>query len=227
MSDTDANVLENCRDVLIALYQEDFADVRHHQSQRETFTNIALIITGGILGIINFDSKFNKGDLPLCFLLIGVGSFGALFCAKEHELVAHSVSRYRKYRERLGQLFPDARLADLKREADEAHGMRWANRILKRIQLWYFWVLLHLSIAAGGLCLAVILLSAPASSLNAQDVATTRAEPKVKTSNPRNIRIGGAQESNPRFVAPVEHPLVLPENLPTHLKDQQRTRENP
>jgi hypothetical protein len=78
-------------------YQEHCAWERHHESQRGSATNLLLIISAGILGIMTYDGTIGITDLPLAVFLIIQGIFGAIFVEKQYECFARHQRRAGKY----------------------------------------------------------------------------------------------------------------------------------
>jgi len=142
-------------EILWALYQEHCTWERHHEEQRATATNILIAVAAGILSIMSLNG-IAKSDLPLAFFLITQGLFGAVFVAKQYERFARHQNLAKKYREALDKEFADAHIIQLREIGDDEHQRHYGS--LSRLRLNWFWISLHLVIAAFGCVLAGIIL---------------------------------------------------------------------
>ena len=86
----------DAKEILWRLYQDNYDNARHHESQRSTVTNFIILIAGGI-GTIVSAGGFTRQDLPLTLLLIGLGIFGALFSSSHYERYKRSKERAKAY----------------------------------------------------------------------------------------------------------------------------------
>ena len=108
-------------DILWGMYQENTTQGRHHESQRETVTNLIITITGVLLALIALDDKLNQADLPLAIFVTLLGLWGAVFSLKHYERYLLHMSRARQYRNALDALLNDAGIKKLKQDADAEH----------------------------------------------------------------------------------------------------------
>ena len=116
-------------------------------------SNLLLVLSGGILGLITFkDLSFQTW--PLSAFLILLGAFGALFSAKHYEKFRFHMIAAGRYRNRLEKLLPNTELRRLRLEAGEEH--RNQHKLLRKVRLHFFWMGLHVAIAVLGLVLVVI-----------------------------------------------------------------------
>ena len=93
----------------------------------------------------------------MTLLLIILGLYGIVVTAKIYERTQMQVNRARKYRHRLDELVPDARLELLKKVADEEHFNRFPV-MSKKIRLSRLWLALHGMIVLLGIVYSVIIL---------------------------------------------------------------------
>jgi hypothetical protein len=140
-------------DVLLAMYQENTAQGRHHEIQRSTMTNLVVAICAGILGLFALDKTPSSINAILAAFLVVLGCFGALFSAKHYERFSMHNQRARGYRAALEAFLPETRLKAIKRSADAQAEKEFPH--LFKLRLFRFWVLLHLSVSVVGLVLLV------------------------------------------------------------------------
>jgi uncharacterized membrane protein YidH (DUF202 family) len=140
-------------DVLLDLYREHCNWERHHETQRSSVTSILVAVAAGILGIVTFDGHIDTIDLPLTSFLIILGCFGALFSAKQYNSFSQHQERANKIREALNTLVPDAKILELRKEADEI--CKKKNRMMSKMRLHYFWNSLHVLITIIGILLTM------------------------------------------------------------------------
>jgi hypothetical protein len=86
----------DAKEILWRLYQDNYDNARHHESQRSTVTNFIILIAGGIGTIVSVGG-FTRQDLPLTLLLVGLGIFGALFSSSHYERYKRSKERAKAY----------------------------------------------------------------------------------------------------------------------------------
>jgi hypothetical protein len=95
-------------------------------------------------------------DLPLTALLLCVGILGALLSAKQYERFGLHLARSRQYRNALASAFPEARILELKEQADVLN--REAFPWLTKTRMGMLWVGMHGLIAILGLVLSLGIL---------------------------------------------------------------------
>ncbi len=82
-------------------YEENMKNAFHHETQRFNATNILLIITGILIGVINHDNKITPNDFFLSLLITGVGFYGILLTLKHHERFLLHYNRAETYKQAL------------------------------------------------------------------------------------------------------------------------------
>ena len=147
-------------EVFWKMYQEHCAQGRHHESQRSTVASAVMAVSAAIIGIVTFDRTIAAPtDLPLAFLLIVLGGFGAGFAMKHYERFSLHMERARRYRNALDALLPDQPLRRLKQEADESHEEKFPR--MHRWRLHYWWLTVNLVVTLVGMTLFVIAIWSP------------------------------------------------------------------
>jgi Ca2+/Na+ antiporter len=148
------------RDVLGKIFQEHCTRSRHHQIQRSKVIGTIVAVSAAIIGIITFDKTIAApADLPLAFLLIVLGVFGAGFAMKHYERFNFHMERARSHRDALDALLPGQSLQRLNREADSAHEKKFPR--MHKWRLYYWWLTLNLIVALIGATLLVIAIWFP------------------------------------------------------------------
>jgi hypothetical protein len=142
-------------DVLLKIYEEQWAQGRQHENQRVTITNIVLLISSAVVGFIA-QQGISPKTLPISILLIVIGIFGAVACAKSYERVEYHFERVRFLQNRLNELHPNGRWGELKEKADAEHNSLFPK--LMKIHMHQFWIALHLIIMLFGIVLTIIAL---------------------------------------------------------------------
>ena len=90
--------------ILLTMFKHYMDQGLHHQNQRSTTANIILVLSGALIGLITIDRTFNDTDLVAAIFIIGLGLFGALWSAKQHERYAFYLERARGYRDKLNSI---------------------------------------------------------------------------------------------------------------------------
>lgn len=153
MIDDDAAV----RDVLWKMYQEHCTQGRHHEVQRSAVISAVIAVCAALIGIITFDKTIAAPtDVPLAFLLIVLGAFGAGFSMKHYERFCLHMKRARAHRDALDSLLANRPLRRLKREADHRQEEEFPR--LSKWRLHYWWLALNVVVALVGVVLLAISL---------------------------------------------------------------------
>jgi hypothetical protein len=137
------------------MYQENCTQGRHHEVQRAALTTVLGSVAAAALAFMRpTQLPISRGYLPLAFLLIALGLFGAAVTRKQYERFALHMRRAAKYRNRLDDMYPGLDLRGLKRQADAEHALRFKR--LSKVSLVWLWVGIHLFIAIVGASVAVL-----------------------------------------------------------------------
>ena len=144
-------------DVLLSLYNDAIAYCRHQEEQRATMTSLILAICAALLGIVGLDDHVSSADLPFAAFLVVLGSFGAVFSAKQYERFDLHQERGKEFRREIERLHPGTGIPSLRKAAAET--TKAEHPILYPIPLHWFWIGLPLIVAGvGALLVAYILL---------------------------------------------------------------------
>ncbi|CAL9582094.1 hypothetical protein SUDANB106_05067 [Streptomyces sp. enrichment culture] len=135
-----------------AYWKEHREQLRQCETQRSTLTNLLLIVTAALSGLI-VQQKFALSVIPLCLFVAMAGVYGAVAVAKYYERASYHLSQARALTRDLtdqGVLGSDERLV----RARAAHYRAFPR--LHRIRLYRLWIGLHLTIALYGLSLLLV-----------------------------------------------------------------------
>lgn len=148
LRDTDA------KEILWRLYQDNYNNARHNETQRATVTNFIILIAGGISTIASVGG-FTRHDLPLTFLLTGLGIYGALFSSSLYERYKRSKERAKAYLRELDFLLFETEegiFKQIKKTTDEERKTKHP-KLDKLYDVHWMWLFLPLLVAALGLIL--------------------------------------------------------------------------
>jgi hypothetical protein len=95
------SLMRERKEVLLGLFQENLTHVRHSESQMTTATNIVLLATVGLIGLVQ---DIRHEDWPLAMAIILVGLFGTVFNANQRQQIRCYKARAEKYYEALDNL---------------------------------------------------------------------------------------------------------------------------
>lgn len=82
------SLLKEQKDVLLRMYQENRAHVRHYEDQRSRAANIIIIATVGLVGLMA-TGGLKRADWLLSAALIILGFYGAVFTAIHYECICY------------------------------------------------------------------------------------------------------------------------------------------
>lgn len=142
-------------DVLLKLYEQEWAQARHIEEQRAAITNLILIISAAVLGLIS-QKGLTPELLPLTLLIIALGIYGVVVTQKLYERHHFCVDRARFWRKRIDELHPNALIEKTKSDSDAFHLTKFPR--LEKLKLHHLWNILHLAIALTGLVLSIIIM---------------------------------------------------------------------
>ncbi|MEW2310061.1 hypothetical protein ACIOGT_27875 [Streptomyces microflavus] len=143
---------ETSEEAIRAYWKEHREQLRQCETQRSTLTNLLLIVTAALSGLI-VQQKFTLNVMPLCLFVAMTGVYGAVAVAKYYERASYHLTQARALTRDLavrGVLGSDEGLA----RARAAHYREFPR--LHRIRLHRLWVGLHLAIALYGLALLLV-----------------------------------------------------------------------
>jgi len=142
-------------DVLLQLYEEQWTQARHVESQRATITNLILVIVSVLIAMIT-ERGVGRETLPVAVLLIVLGFFGAVTSEKLYERFQYCVGKASYLRERVDELHPTIQLLKLNSISEDKHRKDYPR--LSKIRLHHLWLTLHIGIALSGLILMLVIL---------------------------------------------------------------------
>ncbi len=143
-------------ELLWKLYEDNRGFARHHELLRATASNLTMVISAGVLGLVTFDGHIGTEDFPLTLLLTLLGFFGALFTAKHYERARLHLNRAAEYFAKLAQLHPNAQIDELRRIGTSKNNATFPR--LNKVRLHRFWIALHLLISLLGISLTTIII---------------------------------------------------------------------
>ncbi len=150
------------KDILWGMYQENVTQGRYLETLRANVTSSLIAIYAAIIGVISFDKEISQIDIPLTFLLMALGIFGALFVFKHYERYALHMQRARNYRNKIDELFEDSLIKTLKTKADDLHKTEFPK--FHKFRLKFLWIFLHLVVVVIGIILSVFAVFSPLMS---------------------------------------------------------------
>jgi hypothetical protein len=141
--------MDDINELLWRMYAENMNHVRHVESQRSTITTVFLTLSGAVLTVMAVQWKDNRTPhWGLSVILILIGIIGAVFATKLYELYKEHTERARTYRKALAARNPEARIEEIKDEADK----KWPQEApyLLRLPVHVLWLGPHLFVLALG-----------------------------------------------------------------------------
>lgn len=139
------------QDIIWRFHNSHVATAQHYESQRGTVTTMLLAISTALVGLVTFDNRVDRSDVPATIFLIALGCFGALFAPKHHERYRAHIERAKEYRDALDASLDGAPIKAIKDRADARHAGNFG--FLRRIKGAYWWVMLNLVVTLLGLFL--------------------------------------------------------------------------
>jgi hypothetical protein len=144
-------------EILLAYSKEEWEQRRQSENQRSLMTNFILTISSATLLLI-INNGLSEDTLPFAIFLIILGLFGAVTVAKLHERGEYHIESTKAWRDKVNQLYPEAELLELRKNAGKAHEKKFGNMLQKRIRLHSLWMYFNLAITALGIGLAIYIL---------------------------------------------------------------------
>ena len=135
-------------DLLWALYLSEREFIQHHENQRTNASNILAAISAGVMIALGTDKLSAEVSVMLSVLLIALGLFGWIFCAKLYALIKLHAERSYQYLDVLDQEVAAVQIASLKQVASDRNNQKF--RKLKNLGLNKIWAWFHQSILCAG-----------------------------------------------------------------------------
>ena len=142
-------------DLLIKLHEEEWSLIRHYEEQRATITNIVLVIASVAVGLI-VQKGVTMDSLPVAILLAALGIYGAVSVTKLYERTQYANAVEGHFAARLDELHPNAKIRQLKAEAQAAHKARFPR--MSRLHMNHLWLTLHIAVALLGVGLVAAII---------------------------------------------------------------------
>ena len=140
------------RDLLLTLYNEQRAQARWHEEQRERVSSLCVAVAGALLA---FQGSAGTHLMRVtALMLIGIGVFGAVAAWKHYERNRLHAELARTYRRRLAALVGATEIEVMNAMAAQRHGAIW--RATQQLRLYRLWTTMNLLVAMLGV---VILLT--------------------------------------------------------------------
>jgi hypothetical protein len=142
------------KELLLSMFQEYEVRCRHHENLRATITSSLIAIDSIIVGIITYDNKLIKSDLPLIFLVFFLGIFGIIFTLSHSERYLQYSERSRQFRAILDERYTNGLIEMCKKNAKTIAESKFKlNKIFSHHFLWSF---IHLVIVILGIVLFIM-----------------------------------------------------------------------
>jgi hypothetical protein len=156
------------RDLLLTLYNEQRAQARWHEEQRERVSSLCVAVAGVLLAL---QGPAGADLVPVTSLmLVGIGVFGAVTAWKHYERNRLHAELARTYRRRLAALVGATEIEAMNAMAAQRHGVVW--RATQHLRLYRLWTTMNLLVAMLGLAIL----------LTGQGFGDARAEPAPPSS---------------------------------------------
>ncbi len=146
-------------DVLLKLWEEQWMQLRHIESQRTTAGSFVITFSAAIIGFLGaygLKQTYLVPSLMLAFLLIALGIYGVVISLKLHERSSLHTRQARKWRKQIALLCPDAKIEELKNQAKDEHKYKYP--IFQKIRLYPLWAVLHILVSISGVAFVVIII---------------------------------------------------------------------
>lgn len=143
-------------DILIKTLEQSWAQARQAEDQRAFLTNLIVLISAAIYGVLT-QTGFATKALPLTIALVVLGLYGALASEKFYERYRHHIYRAGAIRRHLEELYPESQIEKLMTKADQEHAARYPLFATK-VHLHALWLVLHVLIAVSGIIYTILIL---------------------------------------------------------------------
>ncbi len=143
-------------DVLLKFCDYNWAQVKQAEDQRVSFSNMILLISSAVIGLIA-QKGFSKSMVLLSILLMLLGVFGILVSRKYQERIRYHLFVFNGLRAKIDGLHEDVGLEKLRVETKEIHSSIYP--LTSKIRPGYLWVSLHSTIATAGLVITIVIIA--------------------------------------------------------------------
>ncbi|MEO5326868.1 MAG: hypothetical protein H7829_01330 [Magnetococcus sp. THC-1_WYH] len=144
-------------DFLWKMVEENYTQVRQHETMRASISNIIIVLSGALL-VFSSKDGVNKSDIPAFLFIAALGLFGALFSLKHYERARHHGKIGSQIRKKLAKEINAEQI--IEESAKEAMSMDspFYMKFIKLVRLHFFWMFLHLFISLLGAGLSVYVI---------------------------------------------------------------------
>lgn len=142
-------------DILVQLYTDYWAQIRHLEDQRVAITNFILVVVSILVGFIT-QSSLTVTALPMTVFLAVLGIYGMLATLKLSERLRLHLAIASAWRKRIDELNPDAHILSLRQEVLEQHQQK--SGILFNLHVHVIWVTLHFLVFLAGTIISFLIV---------------------------------------------------------------------
>jgi len=138
-------------ELLWKFYTDSIDQARLHERQRINITNIVLVLSSLMIGLVTSDQRINASDLSLSLMVILIGMFGVMFNYKQYHLFNIYYERSRSFRNEIALKQPSLNLLKLIESSDSKTNSNF--RIINNIKLHKLWTSLSVLVLLIGIIL--------------------------------------------------------------------------
>ncbi|MBN2012691.1 hypothetical protein JW960_25405 [candidate division KSB1 bacterium] len=139
-------------ELLMMKYKEQKTQARQHETHRATVTNLVILIAGGALSIVGFQT-ITVIHFVIGLFILFLGVFGAILSKKHYERFKYHTLWAHEYDKKLLKIFKESEIEDFKKKKlkhEKEFGWISKTRANK------LWTGIHLLIALLGLLIIII-----------------------------------------------------------------------
>jgi hypothetical protein len=136
-------------DLFWLLYLSEREFIQHHENQRTNASNILGAISAGLIISLGTDILIKEIQLLISMMLIIIGAFGYVFCAKLNTLMKLHADRSYQYLAVLDQEISELEIEKIKVVADKKYKKNFP--IFHRIPLNKVWNTFHIAVLLIGI----------------------------------------------------------------------------
>lgn len=138
-------------------YDENAAQARHHEEQRERVTTLMVAIAAALIAFVA-EGDVEESDLPVAIMILILGLFGAVMGLKHYERNRMHTAVMRRIRDEIDRSTPDdvPSLTELRRQGRSDHKGEFKPKLVLALDLYVLWASLSLLISVVGSVLLVL-----------------------------------------------------------------------
>lgn len=134
--------------LLWSLYLSERDFIRHHENQRTTASNILAAIAAGLIVAAGAGDGEFPYSIIVPILLMGIGTFGFLFCGRLYSLLQLHANRSYKYLEALEVEHPELGISSIKKLVYKDQKQKFP--FFSKLKLNRVWAAFHVLIILSG-----------------------------------------------------------------------------